>query len=187
MKCIIFISSVPVPVSHRHFRRFWVSDGPLTVKKFRGPTPLPSTHPSRPSFETKKDMMKAILHEGNEPPKTHDEAKKNESHVLALQDMNFFSFAPNIQKKIIIEGRRPSSGMIFGALLLALELTGEVKKPGSRIGNTQCVHIFPHSTNMDISRSNENSAEVRTHVLLHLGHRQFLALSLTIPRPCGLL
>ena len=135
--------------------------------------------------------MKAMLHEGNEPLKTHDEAKKNESHVLALQDMNFFlirtKYSKKKKKEKKFEGRRPSSGMIFGALLLALELTGEVKKPGSQIGNTQCVHIFPQSTNMDISRSNENSAEVRTHVLLHLGHRQFLALSLTIPRPCGLL
>ena len=72
-------------MSHRRFRRFWVSDGPLTVKKIQRPTPLPSTYPSRPSFETKKDMMKAMLREGNEPPKTHDEAKKNMSHVLALQ------------------------------------------------------------------------------------------------------
>ena len=56
------------PCEPPSLRRFCVSDGLLTVKKFKGPTPLPSTHPSHPSFETKKDMMKAMLREGDEPP-----------------------------------------------------------------------------------------------------------------------
>jgi hypothetical protein len=68
--------------------RYYPFDGVLIVKKYKGPTPLPSTHPSRPSFETKKEMMVDMLREGDEPPRSHAQAKKNVSHVCTLQATN---------------------------------------------------------------------------------------------------
>ena len=53
--------------------------------------------------------------------------------------------------------------------------------------DTQCAHIFPQSTNADVSGSNEDSAKVRTHVLLHVGHRQLLAPNSSMLRLYGLL
>ena len=35
--------------------------------------PAPSSHPSRPSFENEKDMIKAML---REPPRDHSDAKQ---------------------------------------------------------------------------------------------------------------
>jgi hypothetical protein len=46
----------------------------LTVRKDKGATPAPSSHPSRPSFENKQDMIKAML---REPPRSHSDAKHN--------------------------------------------------------------------------------------------------------------
>jgi hypothetical protein len=60
-------------------RRFRFSDALLTVKKNKGPTPLWSSHPSRPDFETKKDMVKGMLCEA---PQNHSDAKKNVSVTL---------------------------------------------------------------------------------------------------------
>jgi hypothetical protein len=60
-------------------RRFHFSDALLTVKKNIGPTPLCSSHPLRPDFETKKDMIKGMLCEA---PQNHSDAKKNVSVTL---------------------------------------------------------------------------------------------------------
>jgi len=69
--------------------RFCLSDSLPIVKKNKGATPAPSTHPSRPSFETKKEMMEDMLRQGGEPPQHHAQAKKNVSHVRTLQATNF--------------------------------------------------------------------------------------------------
>jgi hypothetical protein len=81
-KYIISITSVHVGLSSRRFAFY--TDGLLTVKRHKGVTPSPSTHPSRPSFETKKEMMKELLRQGGEPPQQHRQTKKNVSQVHAL-------------------------------------------------------------------------------------------------------
>ena len=65
-------------------RRFCLSDGLLIVKKYKGATPAPSSPPSRPPFQTKKEMIKDMLVEA---PRHHDqvEAKKNVSHFCTLR------------------------------------------------------------------------------------------------------
>ena len=50
------------------------------------------------------------------------------------------------------------------------ELLAEVDETRSKMGSTQCAHIFPQSTNMDIS-GDQASSKVRTHMLLYLIHR----------------
>ena len=85
-------------IYHDHFirvceppslRRFCLSDGLLIVRKYKSRTPTPSFHPSRPSFQTKKDMMMDMLREAGEPPQHHAQAKKNVSHVRTLQATHF--------------------------------------------------------------------------------------------------
>jgi|SRR5712675_42746 len=90
VKYIISITSVHVSFE-LSFRRYRIlhSDGLLTVRRHKGVTPSPSTHPSRPSFETKKEMMKELLRQGGEPPQQHRQAKKNVSHVHALSAVIF--------------------------------------------------------------------------------------------------
>jgi len=104
---------------HLHFIRvcespslrcFYLSDSLSIVRRNKGATPAPPIHPSRPPFETKREMMKDMLRQGGEPPLHHDQAKKIVSHVRTLQATNFL-----IQK----QSPRPSSGMIFGAWFLA--------------------------------------------------------------------
>ena len=106
-------------IYHLHFIRacespslccFSLSDSLLIVKRQKGATPAPSSHPSRPSFDTKKEMMKDMLRQGGEPPQHHAQAKKNVSCVCALHATNLL-----IQK----QSPRLSSGMIFGASFLA--------------------------------------------------------------------
>jgi hypothetical protein len=75
-----------VSVSHLLLRRFRFSDALLTVKKNKGPTSAPSSHPSHPDFETKKDMIKGILHEAPH----HDSDTKNNVSVT-LPDAAIFN------------------------------------------------------------------------------------------------
>ena len=77
------------PCEPPSLRRFCLSDGLLIVKKHKGATPLPSLHPSRPSFETKKGMVKEMLRESDSPPRNHTKAKKNVSHARTLQATKF--------------------------------------------------------------------------------------------------
>jgi len=84
-------------------RRFCFSDGLLIVKKYKGATPVPSSPRSRPHFDTKNEMIKDML---SEAPQHHDQAKKNVSR-----------YGPHIFSSE--QSPRPSSGMVFGASLLA--------------------------------------------------------------------
>ena len=103
---------------HLHFIRvcespslhcFYLSDSLSIVRRNKGTTPAPPIHPSRPPFDTKREMTKDMLRQGGGPPLHHDQAKKNVSHVRTLQATNFL-----IQK----QSPMPSSGMIFGAWFL---------------------------------------------------------------------
>ena len=53
----------------------------LAVKKTKGRTPIPSSHVSRPSFDTRKAMIMDMLVEA---PQTHRDAKKNVSALVAF-------------------------------------------------------------------------------------------------------
>jgi hypothetical protein len=58
-----------------------------TVKKTKGRTPIPSSHASRPSFDTRKAMIMDMLVEA---PQSHRDAKKNVSALV----MAFFRNLP---------------------------------------------------------------------------------------------
>ena len=179
---LLFIRPCEPPSLYRSY----LSDGILVVKKYKGPTSLPSIHPSRPSFETKKEMMKDMLREGDEPPQSHAQAKKNVSHVCTLQATNIL--IQQFPKALIRDDFCCIASGNYDpySAVKNHELMHEVDKSDSKMGNTQCAHIFLQLTNMDISGSREDSSKVRSHVLLYLGHRQLLAPSSIMPRLYGL-
>jgi len=77
------------PCEPPSLRCFCLSDGLLIVKKYKGATPLPSLNPSRPSFETKEEMMKEMLRDSDSPPRNHTKAKRIVGHARTLQATNF--------------------------------------------------------------------------------------------------
>jgi hypothetical protein len=146
-------------------RRFCLSDDLLIVKKNKGATPSPSTHPSRPSFETKKDMMMHMLSESGEAPQHHNQAKKKVSHVCTLQATYFL--IQTISKALVRDSFRCiATGRYDGpSVAKNQELKAEMYQSRTPTCNTQCSHIFPQSTNVDISGSKEGGAKVSRHVL----------------------
>ena len=66
---------------------FCHSERHLTVKKTKGRTPPPSSHVSRPSFDTCKAMIMDMLLEA---PQTHRDVKKN----LSARIKSFFRNLP---------------------------------------------------------------------------------------------
>jgi len=106
------------------------------IRAFRmhkGRTPAPSTHASRPSFETRKAMIKYMLQQA---PQSHKQAKAN-----ALVRDGF---------RCVISGRYDINSAESNK-----ELGGELKRAGiTDMSLTECAHIFPESTNARISGSN---------------------------------
>jgi len=150
-------------------RRLCLSDGLLIVKRDKGAPPSqasPSIRPSRRSFETKKEMMMDILRQGGEAPQHYDQAKKKVSHVCTLQATYFL--IQTISKALVRDnfrciatGRYDSASMVKNH-----ELKEEMYKSRTPTCNTKCAHIFPQSTNMGISGTNEDGAKVRIYVPL---------------------
>jgi hypothetical protein len=62
-----------------------------TVKKTKGRTPIPSSHVSRPSFDTRKAMIMDMLVEA---PQTHRDAKKNVSNPSCDWCLSFVIHIP---------------------------------------------------------------------------------------------
>ncbi|KAF9230563.1 hypothetical protein BU15DRAFT_91086 [Melanogaster broomeanus] len=99
--------------------------GDLGRLYYKGRTPTPSSHPSRPSFDTIKDVMSSSM---TEAPSQHQVAKRQ-----ALRRDNFRC-------------------VITGVLdLTSAERHPELLQMGLRAEKTYCAHIFPKSTNMNIS------------------------------------
>ena len=64
------------------------------------------------------------------------------------------------------------SGKYDSAVLNNDEIMQEVHIDRLQMCGTECAHIFPQSTNVSISGSNEDGPKVRIHLLLlHLDHR----------------
>jgi len=113
---------------HLHFLRVF--------KRQKGATPAPSVHPSPPSFQTKKEMMKDMLRQGGEAPQRHDQAKKN---ALVRDDF-----------RCIVSGKYDGATVEKNN-----ELMQEMERDHWPVCNTQCAHIFPQSTNVGISGHKE--------------------------------
>ncbi|KAF9233123.1 hypothetical protein BU15DRAFT_54322 [Melanogaster broomeanus] len=104
--------------------RFYVDHYIRGFKRYKGRTPTPSSHPSR-SFDMAKD---AVSSEMTEPPTSYQAAKRK-----ALRRDNF---------RCVVTG--------------AVDVASASRDPALRqtglpLRTTQCAHIFPQSTNTNIS------------------------------------
>ncbi|KAI6033301.1 hypothetical protein EDC04DRAFT_3115023 [Pisolithus marmoratus] len=100
-------------------------------KANKGPTPMPSVHSSRRSFDNLADMVGSILQEA---PKDHRTAKK---HALARD-----GFRCAVTKAYDFRSFRANK-----------ELERKVKHERARVLVTHCAHILPESTNANVARS----------------------------------
>ncbi|KAI6033300.1 hypothetical protein EDC04DRAFT_2213753 [Pisolithus marmoratus] len=94
------------------------------LKANKGPTPAPSSHPSRPLFDNLTDMIENMLQEG---PKNHQTAKK-----YALARDGFRCAVTKVYD--------------FSAVCVNKELEMKVERDGAWVVTTQCAHIFPEPT-----------------------------------------
>ncbi|KAF8530302.1 hypothetical protein BU17DRAFT_35692 [Hysterangium stoloniferum] len=102
----------------------------LCFRKYKGRTPTPSEHPSRPSFDALKQMIQCEL---KEPPKNHSVAK----NLALLRDGYRCMITGNYDLNSITENEELRK--------LVTQSCGIV------VRNTQCAHIFPSPTNANTS------------------------------------
>ncbi|KAG6373925.1 hypothetical protein JVT61DRAFT_6081 [Boletus reticuloceps] len=103
----------------------------VPLNKYRGRTPKPSGHPSRPSFEVEKDKVKVDI---TQAPKDHEEAKY---HALVRDNWRCVATGT-------IDCRVPKHIAQLG--------------PRTNAVYTQCAHIIPEATYFGvIPKSKENN------------------------------
>ncbi|KAF9240960.1 hypothetical protein BU15DRAFT_87516 [Melanogaster broomeanus] len=115
--------------------QFYVEHYIRGFKKYKGRTPTPSSHPSRHSFDILKD---AVSSEITEPATQHRVAKRK-----ALRRDNF---------RCVITGAVDDA---------SAERDPELRQTALLLGVTvtHCAHIFPESTNMNISGDGNNKVQ----------------------------
>jgi hypothetical protein len=114
------------------------------VKTNKGRTPTPSSHASRPSFDTLKEMIKAMVVEA---PQNHQQAKKNVSALSCIfGSVQIFPFKALVRDgfRCVISGRYDIPSVKGNE-----EMKNNLKEV--LFCTTQCAHIFPESTNANIS------------------------------------
>ncbi|KAI9509931.1 hypothetical protein F5148DRAFT_1011536 [Russula earlei] len=106
----------------------------IPFKKYKGRTPKPSEHPSRPSFEAVKNQVKVDV---SEAPKDHRDAKRKalirdnwRCVVTGFVDLN----AP---EDIIAQSEQPPRGI-----------------------NTECAHIIPEATFFGVNPKSEENTKL---------------------------
>ncbi|KAF8518827.1 hypothetical protein BU17DRAFT_76064 [Hysterangium stoloniferum] len=97
-------------------------------RKYKGRTPTPSEHPSRPCFDA---LKQEIRHEIMEPPKDHSTAKKLANGYRCIITHRYDLNCAKEDEKVMHLANQPGAGLVF----------------------TQCAHIFPSLTNTDTSDS----------------------------------
>ncbi|KAF9220142.1 hypothetical protein BS17DRAFT_739680 [Gyrodon lividus] len=104
-------------------------------RKYKGRTPAPSSHPSRPSFDSRKALIMYML---KEAPQSHQNAKRK-----ALVRDNF---------SCVVSGSVDLSVAMENA-----EVQQMVDARARPAVETHCAHIFAESTNENISGNREGS------------------------------
>ena len=121
------------------------------VRKFKGRTPAPSDHPSRPQ----SDVIKAEINEKiKETPRDHSEAKAQVSGVGGVSVARHFYIST---QALIRDGYRCVVTGVYDAAHTTVLL-----EPGDRAAYTGLAHILPESTYFDMSPQVKNS-EVKMH------------------------
>ncbi|KAJ7576913.1 hypothetical protein C8J56DRAFT_375615 [Mycena floridula] len=115
---------------HQDLNRLAVLYRDCFVRCFRrakGPTPAPSPHPSRPSFDNEREMLRYLMEEA---PKDHTTAKK----LAFIRDGYRCMLTGQYEATSWGTPHVPATAMVTA---------------------TNFAHIFPASTNSDISGDNE--------------------------------
>ena len=122
------------------------------VRHRKGPTPAPSDHPSRPSFDTAKEALREEL---RKPPKNHEVAKTQVSLFIG----DFSCLKRKTQQALerdryrcALTGKIDSRSYLSG-LVAVTDLANE--QPGS----TQATHIFSPSINKDHRKGNNKVSQ----------------------------
>jgi hypothetical protein len=125
-----------------------------SVKKFKGRTPAPSDHPSRPSFDKDKKDIQAMIREA---PKSHVEAKEQVSSSY----FNYHSTnSSGCHVRIQALERDGFRCVVTGKYDLKASMNiseQEVIAAGGAV-NTECAHIVPDSTYFDVSNTPTGSS-----------------------------
>ncbi|KIM73234.1 hypothetical protein PILCRDRAFT_731746 [Piloderma croceum F 1598] len=108
------------------------------VKSAKGPTPAPTSHPSRPSFDNVTDTF---IHMLLEAPQDHQSAKK----LAFIRD----------GYRCVISGRTDARVYETNADVRAAWDAAVLLDPSMRLASTTCAHIFPESINRNIIGENE--------------------------------
>ncbi|KAF8503858.1 hypothetical protein BU17DRAFT_58478, partial [Hysterangium stoloniferum] len=97
----------------------------LCFRKYKGHTPTPSEHPSRPSFDAQKQLIQGEL---KEPPKNHSALLRDgyQCMITGNYDLNSVTENEELQKLVT----------------QSCEIV---------VRNTQCAHILPSSINANTS------------------------------------
>ena len=112
------------------------------MKKSR--KPIPSNHASRPSFDTRKAMIMAIIVEA---PQNHQQAKANVSAIdrVISTVYKWLPFKALVRDgfRCVISGRYDTT-----SVERSKELELEMKRAANAVmSTTECAHTFPESTN----------------------------------------
>ena len=121
-----------------------------TVRMYKGRTPTPSSHASRPSFETRKAMIMAMVVEALQ---NHQQAKANVSVTYVIPTVYKYLF-----KALVRDGFRCVISGLYD--VTSVERNKELELELERAANadvcaTECAHIFPESTNANTSGSSD--------------------------------
>lgn len=137
----------------------------LTVRSRKGRTPTPSSHPSRPSFETIQDMVGSMIIEA---PQDHCKAKSNVSAIT-------YNYCRNCEiinqfKALVRDG---FSCVVTG--YYDYDTVSKIKgfdrtRPRTY---THCAHIFDEFTNTNISDQGDPKVQV-PFLFLNFYHLTFL-------------
>ncbi|KAG8944193.1 hypothetical protein FRC03_002148 [Tulasnella sp. 419] len=118
--------------------KFYIDHFVRCFRGAKGRTPVPSEHPSRPSFDDTQEMLAYLLHQA---PKNHQTAKR-----MALIRDGY---------RCIVSGRYDlPSYLQFPTVQAAYEDNG-----GTALAHLKATHIIPGSINAGISDEHEGSAK----------------------------
>jgi len=131
----------------------WFTCFGIPVRSTKGPTPSPSNHPSRPSFDNVQDTFRYLIEEA---PADHRTAKDLVSMVLE------YSCLPLMKLKALLrDGYRCMITHRCDLLSLLKKVPDAVEfveaNPSAGSGRTELAHIFPPSTNKNMGEPEEDT------------------------------
>lgn len=130
------------------------------VRKSKGRAPIPSYHPSRPSFDREREVMSAQLEAA---PKEHEDAKAQVQRPFLRKEPN----SASALQALIRDGYRCLITGVYD--LLAESQLGISPEQVDAVGevNTQCAHIVPASTHFNVGVDEQGEPTDKVYFILY--------------------